>query len=157
MCSLSAARAGERGRERERAKKRTQRNSRAEKKLSTTRRSKMASPPSTDNQENASAPFSEEQCQWLQRLAAQWARPPPSGPSGQPSTSTANSGDSGSGELAWRKTIEYSYRDGRWPTAPVSRRGYQLPITKGRAPDPTPLSGRPNTPPTPAKTSLVGR
>ena len=112
MCSLSAARAGERGRERERAKRQTQRNGRAEKKVSTTRRGRMASPLSTDNQEIATAPFSEEQCQWLQRLAAQWARPPPSGPAAQPSTSTVNSGDSGSGELARRKTRKYSYCDG---------------------------------------------
>ena len=99
--------------------RRNKRNGRAEK-VSITRRSRMASPLSTDNLENATAPFSEEQCQWLQRLAAQWARPPPSGPAApaaQPSTSTANSGDSGSGELARRKTIKYSYRDGRWPTA----------------------------------------
>ena len=91
------------------------------KKVFTTRRSRMATPLSTDDQENASAPFSEEQCQWLQRLAAQWA---PSGPAAQPSTSTASSGDNGSGELARRKTIKYSYRDGRWPTAPVGHSGY---------------------------------
>ena len=85
----------------------------------------MASLLSTDNQENANAHFSEEQCQWLQRLAAQLARPTPSGPVVQPSTSTANSGDSGSSELVCRKTIKYNYRDGQWLTALVNgHRGY---------------------------------
>ena len=36
--------------------------------LSTTNCSKMASPLPTDNQDNVSALFSEEQCQWLKRL-----------------------------------------------------------------------------------------
>ena len=60
---------------------------RAGKKLTTTRSSEMESTSSAD-QDSAGAPFSEEQCQWLQRLAAHWARSLPYGPVVQPSTST---------------------------------------------------------------------
>ena len=63
MCSHSATQEGE-CETRECAKKLK---TRAER-LSTTSCSKMASLSPTDNQDNVSALFSEEQCQWLKRL-----------------------------------------------------------------------------------------
>ena len=112
MCSHQAARAGERGTERveEHSRKPSWRERSSEKHIRKPSwkepSSEMESTSSAD-QASPGAPFSEEQCQWLQRLAAQWTHSPPSGPLVHPSTSTTNSGDNSGGELARVSNVDF--------------------------------------------------